>query len=60
MASQRLDDVDYYTLLGTRRDATADDIKQAFHSFAKKYHPDRAAARHDDAGAWQLERTRSR
>jgi curved DNA-binding protein len=31
---------DYYATLGVPRDATADDIKQAFRKLARKYHPD--------------------
>jgi curved DNA-binding protein len=31
---------DYYATLGVARDASADDIKQAFRKLARKYHPD--------------------
>jgi len=31
---------DYYEVLGLNRNATPDDIKKAFRSLAKKYHPD--------------------
>jgi curved DNA-binding protein len=31
---------DYYDILGTGRDATQDDIKQAYRRLARKYHPD--------------------
>ncbi len=41
--SDRLDQLDYYTLLGAARGASADEIKQAFRTFAKRYHPDRFA-----------------
>lgn len=34
---------DYYAKLGVARDATADDIKQAFRKLARKYHPDVAS-----------------
>jgi curved DNA-binding protein len=30
----------YYELLGVKRDASADDIKQSFRRLARKYHPD--------------------
>lgn len=39
----RLDRLDYYTLLGVPRDADADAIKRAFRVFARRYHPDRFA-----------------
>ena len=31
---------DYYEALGLSRDATPDQIQQAFRSLARKYHPD--------------------
>lgn len=38
--SEQLDQLDYYTLLGVRADATVDELRAAFHSFAQRYHPD--------------------
>jgi curved DNA-binding protein CbpA len=43
MAPDRLDLLDYYTLLGVPEDANAHQIKLAFRTFARKYHPDRHA-----------------
>ncbi|MBX3276087.1 MAG: DnaJ domain-containing protein [Sandaracinaceae bacterium] len=39
--SDRLDQLDYYTLLSVDERASADAIRDAFHAFALKYHPDR-------------------
>ena len=36
MSSER----DYYRMLGVSRDASADDIRKAYRSLARKYHPD--------------------
>jgi DnaJ-class molecular chaperone len=43
-----LDDLTYYVLLGTRSDATADDLKSAFHAFAQTFHPDAHIGRPED------------
>lgn len=36
-----MDQVDYYQLLGVARDAGRKEIKKAYFSYSKKYHPDR-------------------
>ena len=41
--TDRLDQLDYYTLLQVDEGASADAIRQAFHAFALRYHPDRYA-----------------
>ena len=41
MSDDRLDQLDYYTLLGVARDADVDAIKRAFRTFARRYHPDK-------------------
>ena len=43
MSDDRLDALDYYTLLRIEPDASADGIRRAFHQFALAYHPDRFA-----------------
>lgn len=42
-SDDRLDKLDYYTLLGVKREAGIDEIKAAFRAFARRYHPDRFA-----------------
>lgn len=39
--AKRLDELDYYALLGVAQDASVDAIKAAFRAFARRYHPDR-------------------
>lgn len=41
--TDRLDLLDYYTLLGVEPDASATQIRAAFRQFARRYHPDRFA-----------------
>ncbi|MFK7990391.1 MAG: DnaJ domain-containing protein [Sandaracinaceae bacterium] len=42
--SDRLDLLDYYTLLQVEDRASADEVRRAFHLFALRYHPDRFAS----------------
>ena len=46
--SQRLDEMDYYTLLGVPADASVDAIKLGFRAFARRFHPDRFAGHPDE------------
>ncbi|MBC7173086.1 MAG: DnaJ domain-containing protein [Polyangiaceae bacterium] len=50
--SDKLDALDYYTLLGVSDDAEVREIKRAFRRFARRYHPDQ----HVDAPADKREK----
>jgi curved DNA-binding protein CbpA len=43
-----LDDVTYYVLLGVTSNASADELKDAFHVFAETFHPDSHTGRPPD------------
>ena len=43
MSGDRLDLLDYYTLLRIETNVPSDGIQAAFHAFARRYHPDRFA-----------------
>ncbi len=49
----RLERLDYYTLLQVSRDVTAPELRRAFRRFARKFHPDRFA--HDPIKARRAE-----
>jgi DnaJ-class molecular chaperone len=40
---------DYYTLLGLTRTASVDEIRSAFHRFAREHHPDNFIGSHEEA-----------
>jgi curved DNA-binding protein CbpA len=46
--TDKLDALDYYTLLGVSDDAPEREIKRAFRKFARRYHPDQHAGAPDD------------
>lgn len=45
---ERLDQLDYYTLLGVKKEAGVDEIKTAFRAFARRYHPDKFAGQEQE------------
>ena len=48
MSDDRLDQLDYYTLIGVPPDADEATLRSGFRAFARKYHPDRfARSAHD-------------
>ncbi len=49
--SDRLDELDYYTLFRVEDDASSDAIRRAYHTFALRYHPDRWTAEAEERRA---------
>jgi curved DNA-binding protein CbpA len=45
---EALDELTYYELFGVAPEATADEIREAFHAFCDTFHPDRHAARSEE------------
>jgi len=45
---EALDELTYYELFGVAPEATADEIRAAFHAFCDTFHPDRHAARSEE------------
>lgn len=45
---EALDELTYYDLFGVAPEASADEIRAAFHAFCDTFHPDRHVARSDD------------
>jgi curved DNA-binding protein CbpA len=46
-----LDDLNYYELFGVHAEATADEVREAFHAFCDVFHPDRHQGRTADERA---------
>jgi DnaJ-class molecular chaperone len=51
MMDDRLDLLDYYTLFEIESDASADDVRHAFHGFARRFHPDNHVGATDEKRA---------
>ncbi len=51
MTDDRLDQLDYYDLLQVDPGASTEQVRQAFHAFARKFHPDRFAGAPDEKQA---------
>ena len=49
--SDRLDELDYFTLLGVDPGVSGDKLREAFHRFAMKYHPDNHVGTKNEARA---------